>query len=148
MRDPEATIRILRQLHNLGLSLSIDDFGTGYSSLSALQQFPISTLKIDKSFIHDILVNKDGTTIVSAIIDLAHSMNMDVVAEGVESETQLSYLKAQNCDLVQGLLFGGPMSASDYFRLLMSNGHPDASDRKLFSAGDHDSIRAVSQKDF
>jgi len=148
MRDPEATIRILRQLDRLGLTLSIDDFGTGYSSLSALQQFPISTLKIDQSFIHDILVNKDGTTIVSAIIDLAHSMNMDVVAEGVESETQLSYLKAQNCDLVQGLLFGAPMSASDYFRLLIENGHADASTRQLFTAGDRDNIRAVSQKDF
>jgi diguanylate cyclase (GGDEF)-like protein/PAS domain S-box-containing protein len=146
MRDPEATIRILRELDQLGLSLSIDDFGTGYSSLSALQKFPISTLKIDKSFIHDILVNKDGTTIVSAIIDLAHSMNMDVVAEGVESETQLSYLKAQNCDLVQGLLFGGPMSASDYFRLLIANGHPDASTRELFTAANRDSLRAVSQK--
>jgi len=133
MRDPQNTIQILRQLDDLGLSLSIDDFGTGYSSLSALQQFPISTLKIDQSFIRDILINKDGTTIVSAIIDLAHSMNMDVVAEGVESELQLSYLKVLNCDLVQGLLFGEPMTAADYFKLLLTNIEGGASYRELFA---------------
>lgn len=133
MRDPANTIRILRQLDEMGLSLSIDDFGTGYSSLSALQQFPISTLKIDKSFIRDILINKDGTTIVSAIIDLAHSMNMEVVAEGVESELQLSYLKVLNCDLVQGLLFGEPMTAADYFQLLLTNNQGSTSYRELFA---------------
>jgi len=133
MRDPDNTIRILRQLDDMGLSLSIDDFGTGYSSLSALQQFPIDTLKIDKSFIRDILINKDGTTIVSAIIDLAHSMNMEVVAEGVESELQLSYLKVLNCDLVQGLLFGEPMTAADYFKLLLTNNEGRTSYRELFA---------------
>ncbi len=133
MRDPDHTIRILRQLSKLGLSLSIDDFGTGYSSLSALQQFPIDTLKIDQSFIREILINKDGTTIVAAIIDLAHSMNMDVVAEGVESELQLSYLKVLNCDLVQGMLFGQPMTAADYFKLLLTASRGDTSYRKLFA---------------
>ncbi|MFW2403854.1 MAG: putative bifunctional diguanylate cyclase/phosphodiesterase [Gammaproteobacteria bacterium] len=133
MRDPEHTIRILRQLSDLGLSLSIDDFGTGYSSLSALQQFPIDTLKIDQSFIREILINKEGTTIVSAIIDLAHSMKMDVVAEGVESELQLSYLKVLNCDLVQGLLFGQPMTAADYFNLLLTASRGNTSYRELFA---------------
>lgn len=133
MRDPDHTIKILEQLSALGLTLSIDDFGTGYSSLSALQQFPIKTLKIDKSFIRDILVNKDGTTIVSAIIDLAHSMNMDVVAEGVESELQLSYLKVLNCDVVQGLLFGEPMTAKNYFDLLVANSQGNASYQKWFA---------------
>jgi len=133
MRDPDHTIKILKQLDALGLRLSIDDFGTGYSSLSALQQFPIKTLKIDKSFIRDILVNKDGTTIVSAIIDLAHSMNMDVVAEGVESELQLSYLKVLNCDVVQGLLFGEPMIAKRYFDLLVTNSRGNTSYQKLFA---------------
>jgi len=133
MRDPGHTIPILRQLNAMGLSLSIDDFGTGYSSLSALQQFPITTLKIDKSFIHDILINKDGTTIVSAIIDLAHSMKMEVVAEGVESELQLSYLKVLNCDLVQGLLFGEPMAGNDYFKLLLTESRGPASYQELFA---------------
>ncbi|MGI9343403.1 MAG: putative bifunctional diguanylate cyclase/phosphodiesterase [Gammaproteobacteria bacterium] len=133
MRDPDHTIRILRQLDDMGLNLSIDDFGTGYSSLSAMQQFPISTLKIDKSFIHELLIKKDGTTIVSAIIDLAHSMNMEVVAEGVESELQLSYLKVLDCDLVQGLLFGEPMAAADYFKLLLTDSRGRASYRELFA---------------
>ena len=120
MHDTQHTIELLQQLHELGLNLSIDDFGTGYSSLSALQQFPISTLKIDKSFVHDMQVSKDGTKIVSAIIDLAHSMKMHVVAEGVESELQLRQLKKLQCDHVQGLLFGRPMEADDYFSLLKS----------------------------
>jgi diguanylate cyclase (GGDEF)-like protein/PAS domain S-box-containing protein len=126
MHDTEFTISLLQQLHELGLALSIDDFGTGYSSLSALQQFPISTLKIDKSFVHDMQISKDGTKIVSAIIDLAHSMKMDVVAEGVESELQLHQLKALHCDHVQGLLFGKPMNADDFYTLLSSerNGQP------------------------
>jgi diguanylate cyclase (GGDEF)-like protein/PAS domain S-box-containing protein len=120
MRDPESTIEILNELHGLGLNLSIDDFGTGYSSLSALQQFPIGTLKIDKSFIRDMTASKDAATIVSTIIDMAHSMNMYVVAEGVESYLQLYLLKVLNCDFVQGLLFGQPMTATDYFNLLLT----------------------------
>ena len=118
MRDTDGTVEILKELHDLGLNLSIDDFGTGYSSLSALQQFPIGTLKIDKSFIRDMTASKDAATIVSTIIDMAHSMNMYVVAEGVESQLQLDLLKILNCDYVQGLLFGEPMTAADYFELL------------------------------
>lgn len=118
MRDADSTVEILNELHDLGLNLSIDDFGTGYSSLSALQQFPIGTLKIDKSFIRDMTASKDAATIVSTIIDMAHSMNMYVVAEGVESQLQLDLLKILNCDYVQGLLFGQPMNAMDYIELL------------------------------
>jgi EAL domain-containing protein (putative c-di-GMP-specific phosphodiesterase class I) len=118
MHDTDHTVALLRQLHELGLTLSIDDFGTGYSSLSALQKFPISTLKIDKSFVHDMRASKDGAKIISAIIDLAHSMDMDVIAEGVESELQLRQLKTLECDHVQGLLFGKPMDADSYVTLL------------------------------
>ncbi len=118
MHDTGNTVALLRQLHELGLTLSIDDFGTGYSSLSALQQFPISTLKIDQSFVHDMHLNKDGSKIISAIIDMAHSLEMDVIAEGVESELQLRQLKALNCDHVQGMLFGRPMDADSYINLL------------------------------
>ena len=132
MRDAESTVEILQELHELGLNLSIDDFGTGYSSLSALQQFPIGTLKIDKSFIRDMTASKDAATIVSTIIDMAHSMNMYVVAEGVESELQLDLLKVLNCDFAQGLLFGQPMAAADYFNLLRMEQEGRASHSPLF----------------
>ena len=132
MRDAESTVEILQELHELGLNLSIDDFGTGYSSLSALQQFPIGTLKIDKSFIRDMTASKDAATIVSTIIDMAHSMNMYVVAEGVESELQLDLLKILNCDFAQGLLFGQPMAAADYFNLLRMEQEGRASHSPLF----------------
>ncbi|MDH3977969.1 MAG: EAL domain-containing protein, partial [Gammaproteobacteria bacterium] len=120
MNDPEQAIQRLTELHDAGLTLSIDDFGTGYSSLSALRQFPISTLKIDRSFVRDMNTDKDGVKIISAIIDMAHSMNMDVIAEGVESELQLRRLKALRCNHVQGLLFGKPMAADRFLDLLMS----------------------------
>jgi len=133
MHDTDHTVMLLRQLHELGLTLSIDDFGTGYSSLSALQQFPINTLKIDKLFVHDMRTSRDGIKIISAIIDLAHSMNMDVVAEGVESESQLRQLKALNCDHVQGLLFGKPMDADRYFTLLSRERDGRISHQSLFA---------------
>ena len=132
MHDTQNTVTLLRQLHDLGLTLSIDDFGTGYSSLSALQQFPISTLKIDQSFVRDMRSSKDGTKIISAIIDMAHSLDMDVIAEGVESELQLRQLKALNCDHVQGLLFGAPMDADSYARLLNTERNGRLSYTRLF----------------
>ncbi len=126
MRDADTTVELLRQLNELGLTLAIDDFGTGYSSLSALQRFPIDTLKIDQSFVRNMQSSKDGSKIIAAIIDMAHSMRMSVIAEGVESELQLSQLKSMNCDHVQGLLFGEPMDADSYFALLslVRNGQP------------------------
>ncbi len=132
MHDAEHAVTLLKQLDELGLTLSIDDFGTGYSSLSALQQFPISTLKIDQSFIHDMRANKDTGKIIAAIIDMAHSMDMDVVAEGVESELQLRQLRELNCDHVQGLLFGEPMDADSYFALLSTKQKGLLSYRNLF----------------
>lgn len=120
MENPERTIKILNGLYSLGLHLAIDDFGTGYSSLSALQQFPISTLKIDKSFVQDIAVSADDATIVGTIIHMGQSLQMDVVAEGVESEEQLTYLQSLDCTYAQGLLFGDPMSSDNYLELLLS----------------------------
>ncbi len=120
MENPTRTIKILNQLYSLGLHLAIDDFGTGYSSLSALQQFPISTLKIDKSFVQDIAVSADDATIVGTIIHMGQSLQMDVVAEGVETEEQLNYLQSLNCTYVQGLLFGDPMSSDNYLELLLA----------------------------
>lgn len=133
MQDIKRTVGILRDLHDMGLSLAIDDFGTGYSSLSALQQFPISTLKIDKSFVRDITDDSDDATIVNTIVDMGHSLNMQVVAEGVEFEEQLDALRAMSCDLVQGLLFGLPMTADEYYELLQTEREGTNSYRTLFA---------------
>lgn len=120
MENPERTINILNELYALGLHLAIDDFGTGYSSLSALQQFPISTLKVDRSFVKDIAINADDATIVGTIIHMGRSLKMDVVAEGVESPDQLMFLQSLDCTYVQGLLFGEPMSSDNYLELLLA----------------------------
>jgi diguanylate cyclase (GGDEF)-like protein/PAS domain S-box-containing protein len=133
MENPERTIRLLDQLYALGLHLAIDDFGTGYSSLSALQQFPISTLKIDKSFVRDVAVNPDDATIVSTIVQMGRNLNMDVVAEGVESEQQLNLLQRLECNFAQGLLFGEPMSSDNYVELLLAQAEGTDSYRALFA---------------
>ncbi len=133
MENPRRTIRLLDELYSLGLHLAIDDFGTGYSSLSALQQFPISTLKIDQSFVRDVAVNADDATIVGTIIHMGRSLKMDVVAEGVESEEQLAFLQNLNCTYVQGLLFGDPMSSEDYLELLLAQTEGTDSHRALFA---------------
>ena len=133
MENPPRTIKILDELYALGLHLAIDDFGTGYSSLSALQQFPISTLKIDKSFVADVAVNADDATIVGTIIHMGRSLKMDVVAEGVETEDQLTVLQSLDCTIVQGLLFGDPMSSDNYLELLLSQAEGTDKHRILFA---------------
>ena len=100
----------------MGLHLAIDDFGTGYSSLSALQQFPINTLKIDQSFVRNVAVDRDDAAIVDAIIQMAHSLQLEVVAEGVESEAQLDFLRKHGCDYAQGHLFGDPIERRSVLR--------------------------------
>ena len=133
MENPERTIKLLDELYGLGLHLAIDDFGTGYSSLSALQQFPISTLKIDKSFVRDVVTNPDDATIVDTIIQMGRNLNMDVVAEGVEVEAQLLFLQKLGCTYVQGLLFGDPMSADNYLELLLAQAEGTDTYRALFA---------------
>ena len=133
MENPERTIKLLDQLYGLGLHLAIDDFGTGYSSLSALQQFPISTLKIDKSFVRDVVTNPDDATIVDTIIQMGRNLNMDVVAEGVEDEGQLTFLQKRGCTYAQGLLFGDPMSADNYLELLLAQAEGTDTHRALFA---------------
>ena len=120
MQDPKRTIKLLDELFAMGVHLSIDDFGTGYSSLSALQQFPISTLKIDQSFVRGIDEDKDDATIVRTIIDMGKSMDMKVVAEGVETRAQLAYLKQHDCHYAQGHLFGAAMSADAFLALMVA----------------------------
>lgn len=118
MANPKRTIGMLKELAALGVHLSIDDFGTGYSSLSALQQFPIGTLKIDQSFVRDANIDRNDATIVRTIIEMGRSLGMDVVAEGVETEGQLQFLREAGCNFAQGRLFGDPCSAEDLGALL------------------------------
>lgn len=114
MNNVEAAIKILHELQDLGFSIAIDDFGTGYSSLSYLKRFPISTLKIDQSFVRDIEHDHDDAAIVEAVIALAHSLRLKVVAEGVEDKNQLSILKNKNCDIIQGYYYSRPLAAEDF----------------------------------
>jgi len=122
LRDPEGVGRTLTALREMGLRVAIDDFGTGYSSLSHLKRFPIDTLKIDKTFVADILTDRDDTAIVSAVIALARALDMEVVAEGVETEAQRALLAAQGCDAYQGYLFSRPLPATEFEALLQRHG--------------------------
>lgn len=114
MENAGETINQLNQLNQMGLSLSIDDFGTGYSSLAYLKRFPIDKLKIDSSFIQDVPVDQNDMAIAKSIIDLAHNMQLIVVAEGVEQEQQADWLRQQHCDQVQGFLYAKPMDAAGF----------------------------------
>ena len=106
MNDMSSAIKKLRELANHEIKIAIDDFGTGYSSLSYLQQFPINTLKIDKSFVSSINESEEATSIVDAIVAMAKGLKLDLIAEGVETEPQLEYLKSLGCESIQGYLFG------------------------------------------
>jgi diguanylate cyclase (GGDEF)-like protein/PAS domain S-box-containing protein len=117
MRHVETSITMLQELKAMGVRLSIDDFGTGYSSLSHLQRFPLNMLKIDQSFTCDVTRNAANASIIRAIISLAHSMNLAVLAEGVETAEQLTLLRGQGCDEVQGHYLGRPMSADEFAQL-------------------------------
>jgi len=118
MRDVDSSIEILRQLKQRGISVSIDDFGTGYSSLSYLKQFPLHSLKIDRSFVRDIAEDSNDKAIVSAILSLAKVMDLRVVAEGVEAKDQLSFLDEKGCDELQGYLFSRPLDKVAFAELL------------------------------
>ena len=119
MGNPQESVNILSKLKALGLTIAVDDFGTGYSSLSYLKRFPIDTLKIDREFVRDITNDPDDAAITSAIIALAHSLELNVVAEGVETQEQLNFLALQGCDQVQGFLLSKPLSAKDCQTLLI-----------------------------
>jgi diguanylate cyclase (GGDEF)-like protein/PAS domain S-box-containing protein len=118
MGNPQDSVTVLSKLKALGLTIAIDDFGTGYSSLSYLKRFPIDTLKIDREFVRDISEDPDDAAITSAIITLAHSLELNVVAEGVETQEQFEFLRNGGCDQVQGFLFSKPLTATDCLDLL------------------------------
>ncbi len=118
MERPEETVLQLQKLKAIGVTLSLDDFGTGYSSLAYLSRFPIDTLKIDQSFVRDIVTEHTAATIAVSIIALAHRMQLRVVAEGVETETQLGYLSMNHCDEMQGYFFSRPIPAHEYAALV------------------------------
>ena len=103
----------------MGVHLSIDDFGTGYSSLSALQQFPIGTLKIDQSFVRNAASDPDDATIVRTIIEMGRSLGLQVLAEGIETEEQRSFLLDSGCQFGQGRLFGDPVSADEFLEMVL-----------------------------
>ena len=118
MHDPEYAQRCLRELNQLGISFALDDFGTGFSSLSNLQPLPISLVKIDKSFVQELGQSADAEHIIRAIISLAHSLQISVVAEGVETEGQLEFLRQQHCDEIQGYYYARPMPWNDLVQFL------------------------------
>jgi len=132
MRQVDSTVSILQALRDRGVRVAIDDFGTGYSSLSYLRKFPVDALKIDQSFIHQIKTGADDATIVEAVIGMAHSLRLRVVAEGVETAEELEFLRSHQCDEAQGFYFSRPISAENFAMMLQtgqakSNEVPSAS---------------------
>ena len=125
MQNVEQAISVMNMLKTIGVKLSIDDFGTGYSSLSYLKRFPLDKLKIDQSFVRDIEVDADDAAIVTAIIGLAKSLNLRVIAEGVEKKMQLDFLRKGDCDEMQGYFFSKPIPAADFEALLRKHGASD-----------------------
>jgi EAL domain-containing protein (putative c-di-GMP-specific phosphodiesterase class I) len=109
LANADVTLSVIQELKAMGLTLAIDDFGTGYSSFSYLRQFQVSKLKIDRSFVRDVAVNPDDAAITTAIISMAKSLNLKVIAEGVEDEAQMSFLRAHQCDEIQGYYFSKPL---------------------------------------
>jgi len=118
MRDPETSIKKLNILHEIGIELAIDDFGTGYSSLSYLKKFPLTKLKIDRSFIKDIPTDEEDIAITKAIIALSKSLRLKLIAEGVETEEQRLFVRDNGCNYIQGYYYSKPIPAQEVTTLL------------------------------
>jgi diguanylate cyclase len=128
MSDPEESAEILQRLSRMGIIVSVDDFGTGYSSISYLRRFPLDKLKIDRSFITNIMTSADDAAIVQAIISLAHSLRLTVVAEGVESAEQVAFLQKQGCDQYQGHYFSRPLDSAAFAEMLRASGEAESAE--------------------
>jgi diguanylate cyclase (GGDEF)-like protein len=135
MENIGVTANIMDELHAAGYTFAIDDFGTGYSSLEHLKRFPISTIKIDRSFVNDITSGQDDAAIVRAIVAMAHSMGLKVVAEGVETDEQLAFLMYLKCDEIQGYLFSRPLPAAEATKLLEAEYVADDGDKEVAQTG-------------
>jgi len=152
MRDPEGATSILNAIRGLGLKLSLDDFGTGNSSLAYLRRFPFDFLKIDRSFVTDITHNADDAKIATSIIALAHQLRLHTVAEGVETEGQLNFLRQQGCDEIQGYYFSRPIPADEFERLLREGRRlhlaqtPEVEKRTLLIVDDEPSTLAALRR--
>ncbi|HYX18096.1 MAG TPA: EAL domain-containing response regulator [Nostoc sp.] len=121
MQDVNSAIATMSKLQSLGVKIAIDDFGTGYSSLIYLKNLPINTLKIDRYFIHNVANDPQKSAITKALIQMAHNLNLDVVAEGVETEAELGFLRQHKCDSMQGFLFSRPLPAAEFEKILLTN---------------------------
>jgi EAL domain-containing protein (putative c-di-GMP-specific phosphodiesterase class I) len=142
MQDAESSIQVLRQLSGLGVRISVDDFGTGYSSLSYLRRLPLDKLKIDRSFIREVAASRDDAEIVRAIVSLAHSLHLKVIAEGVETAEQLAFLQELGCDQYQGFHCSPPVPP-DEFEKVLSTLQPDAAPANDDNTSDTIMIRAL-----
>jgi EAL domain-containing protein (putative c-di-GMP-specific phosphodiesterase class I) len=131
MDDMDSIIRKLKELSNYDIAIAIDDFGTGYSSLSYLHKLPIQTLKIDRTFLKESCINKGDNTIINTIVAMAKGLNLNVIAEGVENQAQLDYLREIDCSEAQGFLFGKPLPPDKISQLLTQEPYaiPDSQSR-------------------
>lgn len=118
--NPQHAIQTLGKLRELGVRSTLDDFGTGYSSLTHLRELPVDCLKIDRSFVHNVLTSQRDAAIVAATITLAHSLGLDVVVEGVETPQQMEWFKQHSADRLQGFLFSAPLRREEFHKLLDS----------------------------
>lgn len=154
MRDPDANIALLRRFKEIGVKLSLDDFGTGYSCFAYLCRFPFDTLKVDQSFVRQMVSDANTAGIVATIITLAHKLRLHVVAEGVEHEAQLAYLRRLGCDEIQGYLFSPPVPEADFLALLREGRAvpgqpaPENGDRTLLLVDDEPGILAALRRMF
>ena len=121
MHDAEAVTVALRELRRRGVSISIDDFGTGYSSLAYVKKFPVDRIKIDQSFVRNMTTDPNDAAIVRAVINLGHSLGIDVIAEGVENQDQVEILRTEGCEEAQGYLFAKPLPLAEFEALVRSD---------------------------
>lgn len=121
MENTDDVIAVLKDIRGLGIQLSVDDFGTGYSSLNYLRNFPIDVIKIDQSFVVDIGGDGGGAMLAAAVIAIGQSLGLKVIAEGVENETQLAFLRQQWCDEIQGFYFSRPVPAEDFAAMVAND---------------------------